>query len=150
MRGAEDPGQARVSPIAARVLFDGEARGRVLRLSAPISFWGGIDPASAEIVDPRHPQHGVCVRGRVLSLAATRGSSSSSAVLLELLYRGRAPAAIVLVEPDAILALGILVAREMGWRTMPLLQVDTAAFEAIGDGMHVRIARGGVIEPQGS
>ncbi len=139
-----------MTPIASRVLFDGEARGRVLRLSAPISFWGGIDPASAEIVDPRHPQCGACVRGRVLSLAATRGSSSSSAVLLELLYRRRAPAAIVLVEPDAILALGILVAREMGWPTIPLLQVDTPGFEAIGDGMALHITRGGVIAPQGS
>jgi predicted aconitase with swiveling domain len=51
----------------------------------------------------------------VLFLPGTIGSSSASAVLLELVHAGIAPAAIVLHEPDAILLLGLIVAREMGW-----------------------------------
>jgi predicted aconitase with swiveling domain len=43
------------------------------------------------------------------------GSSSASAVLLELVHAGLAPAAIVMHEPDAILLLGLIVAREMDW-----------------------------------
>ena len=54
---------------------------------------------------------------RVLFLPGTIGSSSASAVLLELVHNGHAPAALVLHEPDAILLLGLIVAREMGWPT---------------------------------
>ena len=44
----------------------------------------------------------------------TVGSSSAAAILLELVHARRAPAAIVLHEPDAILLLGLIVAKEMG------------------------------------
>lgn len=93
------------------------ASGPVLALTAPISFWGGVDPKTSVIADVRHPQHGTPISGTILYLPGTIGSSSASAVLLELIHRGIAPAAIILKEPDAILLLGVLVAREMGWAT---------------------------------
>jgi uncharacterized protein len=86
-------------------------------LTAPISFWGGVDPKTSKIADVRHPQHGQEIAGTILMLPGTIGSSSASAVLLELIHRKIAPAAIILREPDAILLLGVLVAREMGWET---------------------------------
>ena len=92
-----------------------ETIGEALVLGKAISFWGGIDPASGAISDPRHPQHGTSIAGRVLFLPATIGSSSASAVLLELVRNRLAPAAIVMHEPDAILLLGLIVAHEMGW-----------------------------------
>jgi predicted aconitase with swiveling domain len=92
-------------------------QGPALVLSEPISFWGGIDPASGIVIDPRHPQHGASVAGAVLFLPGTIGSSSASAVLMELVHRGKAPAAIVLHEADAILLIGLISAVEMGWRT---------------------------------
>jgi uncharacterized protein len=91
------------------------ASGPVLALTAPISFWGGVDPRTSVIADVRHPQHGKPIAGTILYLPGTIGSSSASAVLLELIHRAMAPAAIILKEPDAILLLGVLVAREMGW-----------------------------------
>jgi predicted aconitase with swiveling domain len=93
------------------------ASGPMLALTAPISFWGGVDPKTSVIADVRHPQHGTAISGTILYLPGTIGSSSASAVLLELIHRGIAPAAIILKEPDAILLLGVLVAREMGWAT---------------------------------
>ena len=93
------------------------ASGPVLALTAPISFWGGVDPKTSVIADVRHPQHGTPISGTILYLPGTIGSSSASAVLLELIHRDIAPAAIILKEPDAILLLGVLVAREMGWAT---------------------------------
>jgi predicted aconitase with swiveling domain len=57
------------------------------------------------------------IAGKVLFLPGTIGSSSASAVLMELVHAGNAPAALVLHEPDAILLLGLIVAREMGWET---------------------------------
>ncbi|MGL4488665.1 MAG: aconitase X swivel domain-containing protein, partial [Rhizobiaceae bacterium] len=75
------------------------------------------DPKTSVIADVRHPQHGTPIAGTILMLPGTIGSSSASAVLLELIHRKIAPAAIIMREPDAILLLGALVAREMGWVT---------------------------------
>ena len=48
-----------------RVLVAGEAAGPLLRLAAPISFWGGVDAGTGRIADPRHPDHGTSIAGSV-------------------------------------------------------------------------------------
>ena len=130
----------------ATSVLPGEARGPVLRLREPISFWGGVDPRTGLVTDPASSGLGRSVAGTVLVLPATRGSSSGSAVLLQLLHAGRAPAALVLAEVDAILGLGILVAREMGWPTIPLLLLPAAEQECLTDGERVRLASDGRID----
>jgi predicted aconitase with swiveling domain len=120
--------------IRARVALAGEGEGPLLRLTEPLSFWGGVDPATGLITDARHPARGRSIAGTVLALAATRGSSSSSAVLLELIRGGRAPAAIVMGQIDAILALGVVVAREMGWPTPPVLELSPEMQAALPEG----------------
>lgn len=100
------------------------ATGRALVLSAPISFWGGVDAKSGRIVDVRHPEHDAVIGGTILFLPGTIGSSSASAVLLELVHAGKAPAAVVMHEPDAILLLGLIVAREMRWACPIALRLD--------------------------
>jgi uncharacterized protein len=127
------------------VLLHGEAVDAVaLALTAPISFWGGVDPASGLIADPRHPQHGESIAGRVLLVPATVGSSSAAAVLLELVHAGLGPAAIVLHEPDAILLLGLIVAREMGLSTPPALRLDREQYAQL-DGHPLQISVDGAI-----
>jgi uncharacterized protein len=115
----------------AEVLIPGPApQGEALVLTAPISFWGGVDPKTSRIADVRHPQHGAEIKGRVLFIPGTIGSSSASAILLELVHRGIAPSALILNQPDAILLLGLIVAREMGWETPGAWQMDRARFPA--------------------
>ena len=84
--------------MKAEPVIGGVATGRVLRCTRPLGFWGGVDPATGIVVDPENEHRGVALAGRVLMLAATRGSSSSSSVLLELILAGKAPAAIVLLS----------------------------------------------------
>ncbi len=112
------------------MLIDGvtPAEGEALVLDAPISFWGGVDPKDGVIIDVRHPQLGASIAGKVLFIPATVGSSTASTILLELVHRGRAPAALVLNEVDAILLLGLVAAREMGWATPPALLLGKSAF----------------------
>jgi len=118
----------------AEILVPGiGGRGEALMLGAPISFWGGVDPTSGRIADVRHPDCGTSIAGRVLFLPGTIGSSSAAAVLLELVHNGHAPAALILNEPDAILLLGLIVAREMGWQTPVALRLDLAGFETYRD-----------------
>lgn len=113
--------------VKAEILLPGgPTAGECLALSAPISFWGGVDPRSGLIIDARHPERGRNVAGMVLALPGTIGSSSASAVLLELVHAGRAPAALLMDSPDAILLLGLVVAREMGWPTPPALRLPAA------------------------
>lgn len=115
--------------LQAELLVPGQpGQGPALILSAPISFWGGIDPKSGRIIDVRHPECGQSVAGSVLFLPGTIGSSSASAVLMELVHGGHAPAALVLHEPDAILLLGLIVAREMGWDTPVAVRLDRSRF----------------------
>jgi predicted aconitase with swiveling domain len=123
----------------------GSARGRVLRCAAPLSFWGGVDPRDGRITDPESEHRGASIAGRVLMLEATRGSSSSSSVLLELIVAGRAPAAIVLGRIDAILGLGIVVGRELGHPGPPLLRLDAAAQRRFATDQAVAVASDGRI-----
>ena len=132
--------------MRGRVLVAG--RGSVvaplLRLSAPLSFWGGVDPETGRVSDPRHPDHGRSVAGVVLALPAAVGSSSSSAVMLELIRGGRAPAALLLGRADAIVALGVVVARELGLEPIPVLEVPWAELAELDEGAVVVTAEGTV------
>jgi uncharacterized protein len=109
-----------------RALVRGTARGTALVLDEPLSFWGGLDPHNGEIIDRRHPQAGHTVTGKVLAMPSGRGSSSSSSVLAEAIRAGTAPVAIVLREPDGIVALGAIVAEELYGRTIPVVVSGTA------------------------
>ncbi len=109
--------------LASRVLIAGEASAPLLRLDSDISFWGGVDPVTGVIIDSRHPRSGESVSGRILAMTRSIGSSSGSAILLELMRLERGPAGIILVEPDFIVTLGAVVAREMGYGHIPVVQV---------------------------
>ena len=124
---------------AVRVLVPGEARGTLLRIRSPISFWGGVDPTTGQVSDPRHPNHGDEISGRILVVPATAGSSSSSAIMLELLRNGIAPAALIIARHDGILVLGVLVARELGYDTIPVLEVSTEFAESLPEGVEATI-----------
>src|SRR3972149_7902586 len=59
--------------------------------------------------------------GKTRVIPGGRGSSSSSSVLAEAIRAGTAPAAIVLLEPDPIVALGAIVARELYGTSVPVV-----------------------------
>ncbi|MFZ5792224.1 MAG: aconitase X swivel domain-containing protein [Pseudomonadota bacterium] len=131
--------------IRAEVQIAGEAQGAVLKLAKPISFWGGVDPTTGRISDPRHPNHGAELRARVLVLPGMIGSSSSSYIMLELMAERLAPAALIMAEPDAILSLGVVVAREMDYGSIPVLLLPRERQAELADGARVRIERDGRI-----
>jgi len=127
----------------ARVLVAAAGVGPLLRLRAPISFWGGVDPVAGTVADPRHPDHGRSIAGTVLLVPAAVGSSSSSAIMLELLREGTAPAAIVLGRADAILALGAVVGQELGYAPISIVELSPEALGGVADGDIVRIDEDG-------
>jgi predicted aconitase with swiveling domain len=122
-----------------RALVPGTAKGPALVLSAPISFWGGVDPSDGRIIDQHHPQAGESVRGKVLVMPSGRGSSSSSSVLAETIRAGTGPVALVLAEADGILALGALVASKLYGTSVPVVVVDDARYRSIESGTEIEV-----------
>lgn len=113
--------------------------GRALVLDEPLSLWGGVDPATGEIIDAHHPQLGANVAGRVLVMPGARGSSSSASVLAEAVRAGTAPIAILLTEPDLILAIGSAVAEELYGVRVPVEVIEGRRHQAIVDGAEVEV-----------
>lgn len=126
-----------------------DVTGKALHLHRPISFWGGVSPIDGRLLERSNPACGETVSGRILLIRHLRGSSSASSVLLELVRRGAAPAAIVLAEVDAILALGILVAHEMGWPAPPILQLSCDEQDVIEPDCLVTVTGNGQLQLQG-
>ncbi len=129
--------------LEGRTLVSGHARGSALVLEEPLSFWGGVDPATGRVIDRHHPQVGEEVSGRVLVMATGRGSSSSSSVLAEAIRAGTAPAAIVLSETDPIVALGALVAAELYGTDCPVVVLRPEAHGRLKDGMSLDVEASG-------
>ena len=113
--GARGQGGAVVNAptFDAVTLVPGAASGPVLKLDEPLSFWGGLDSATGTIIDRSHPQAGASVAGAMLMMPAGRGSSSGSATLAEALRLGCGPAAILMLERDAVVVVGAMVAAEL-------------------------------------
>ena len=119
--------------------------GTALVLDEPLSLWGGMDPATGLIIDARHPQRGESVSGRVLVMPSGRGSSSSASVLAEAVRAGTAPAAILLGEPDLILAIGAAVGEELYGVRVPVVVLDAAALAMLRDGAPVEVGADDVV-----
>ena len=126
---------AEAEPV--RALTPGVARGPALVLDEPLSFWGGLDPATGALIDAHHPQAGQMLAGVVLWMPSGRGSSSSSYVFAEAIRAGTAPAAVVLGEADAIVALGAIVAAELYGIEVPVVVAPRAGLTS-GDTVSVR------------
>ncbi len=105
----------------ARMLAPGVGSGEAIVLTEPLSLWGGFDPVTGTVIDVHHPQRGMSLARRVLVMPSGRGSSSSSTVLAEAIRAGTSPAAVVLAEPDPILALGAIVAAELYGIEVPVV-----------------------------
>ena len=100
----------------------------MLRLAEPVSFWGGIDPSDGRVIASGHPQLGEVLAERILVLERSIGSSSGSSVLLQLLASGHGPSGIILGEADLILTLGAVIAREMGYAQVPVIDWPSRDF----------------------
>ena len=122
-----------------RTLAPGAAEGEALVLAEPLSFWGGMDPASGEVIDAHHPQRGERLMGRVVVMPSGRGSSSAPSVLAEAIRAGTAPAAIVLLEADPIVALGSVVASELYGASCPVVVLEAPDYERLRTGDRLRV-----------
>jgi len=106
----------------------------------PISFWGGLDPLSGDVIDEHHPLHGENVVDRIVAIPGSRGSCSGSGLLLELIMIDKAPAALIFCEQEEVLVLGALVAQIMFDRSLPVLLLSPADFARLSTNTEATIS----------
>jgi predicted aconitase with swiveling domain len=124
---------------------DGAARGEALVTGDALSFWGGYDFHTGEIIDRRHPLAGVRAAGRILAVPFSKGSSTTTAVLLEAVRAGTAPAAILTTGVDSFFALASIVADVMYGKSFPVIALDAADFATLRSGDRLIVEPGGRI-----
>jgi hypothetical protein len=127
-----------------KVVIPGKAQGVALVSDEPLSFWGGYDWQTGEITDRRHPLSGQIAAGRVLCLPFSRGSSTTTAVLLEAIRNGTAPTAILTTASDFFFALASVVADELYTRPVPLIALKAEDYARLESGDEL------VIDEEGS
>jgi predicted aconitase with swiveling domain len=132
-----------MAALKGRPIVAGAAEGDALVTRQPLSFWGGYDFKTGTIIDRHHPLAGICAAGRVLAVPFSKGSSTTTAVLLEAVRAGTAPAALLTTGADAFFALGSIVAGVMYGKSFPVVALDAADFNSLESGVRL------VVEPSG-
>jgi predicted aconitase with swiveling domain len=100
-----------------------------------ISFWGCVDPVTGNITDKRHELFGESISEKVLVFPFGKGSSTGSLMLLELLRINLAPAAIINVRTEPLLATGPVVGKHFYGKSFPIVNIDETDFGRLKTGM---------------
>lgn len=135
--------------IRGNPFIEGSATGLALVSQEPLSFWGGYDWKTGEIIDRRHPLSGAIAKGKILAIPFTRGSSTTTAVLLEAIRAGTAPNAIITTANDFFFALASIVADELYNSPLPLVAVTESDFAKLQTGDQIEIEENGRVTVMG-
>ncbi|MGA9187810.1 MAG: DUF126 domain-containing protein [Methanosarcina sp.] len=95
--------------LKGRTISRGCAKGEVLLSRDPISFLGSVDPKTGVIIEENHVLMGKSIKGKVLVFPHGKGSTVGSYVLYQLKKNGTAPAAIINLETEPIVAVGAII-----------------------------------------
>jgi predicted aconitase with swiveling domain len=131
--------------IRCNSLMNGVASGIALVTTQPISFWGGLDPISGIITERGHELKGKSIAGAIFIFPFGKGSSTTSAILLESIRRGNAPAAIVNLKTEPILVVGAIIAEKLYGHTLPIVDApekDPTTFIKTGEWVEVNADEG--------
>lgn len=128
--------------LTGRKVMGGKAEGEALVSTDSVSFYGGVDPVTGIITDPGHSCNGECITDKVFVFPTGKGSTVGSYVIYRMAKLGTAPAAIVNVETEAILATGCVIS------DIPLVdKLDQNPIDVIKNGVRVRVdADAGTVE----
>lgn len=119
----------------------GAASATLLAADLELSFWGGVDPRTGEIIDRFHPLSGRFMKDTILAIPGGRGSCGGSVIMMELILNGLGPKALIFERREEIITLGVMVAEELFDKTAAVVTLNPEDFcEALGwDGKTVHI-----------
>mgnify|MGYP000008672486 CR=1 FL=1 len=101
--------ESRTLILKGRCIVPGVKKGIALVCTRALSAAGGIDPASGEIIEARHPQRGENVRKKILIFPNGKGSSGFSLIFHALSLTGNAPRAMIITRVNSLTALAAVV-----------------------------------------
>lgn len=120
--------------IKGRIIARGQASGKVLMTKDPISFLGNVNPETGNIVDPAHELFGQSVKGTVLVFPQGKGSTVGSYVIYQLKKNNAAPAAIINLDCEPIVAVGAIISE------IPMIdQLEINPYDVLKDGDDVLV-----------
>ena len=123
--------------LKGRIISKEKGEGDALVTSQPISFYGGVDPNTGEVIEKGHELHGKSVKGKVLVFPTGKGSTVGSYTLYRMKKNGVAPAGIINSECETVVAVGAIISE------IPC--IDRIDISRIKTGDRVRIENGMVI-----
>jgi predicted aconitase with swiveling domain len=128
--------------LKGRKVVGGYAEGEALVSIDPVSFYGGVNPEMGVVTEPGHAVEGRSISGKVFVFPTGKGSTVGSYVIYRMKKLGTAPAALVNVETEAIIATGCVISG------IPLVdKLDVDPLETLKDGMLLRVrADEGIVE----
>lgn len=77
--------------------------------SQPISFYGGVDPNTGEVLEKGHELKGQSIKGKILVFPNGKGSTVGSYTLYRLKKNGVAPAGMINRECETVVAVGAII-----------------------------------------
>jgi len=95
--------------LKGRIISKGIAEGEALTTTQPISFYGGVDPETSEILEKGHDLQGKRIKGKILVFPTGKGSTVGSYTLYRLKKGGIAPAGIINRECETVVAVGAII-----------------------------------------
>jgi len=95
--------------LKGRIISKGIAEGEALTTTQPISFYGGVDPETSEILEKGHELQGKRIKGKILVFPTGKGSTVGSYTLYRLKKGGVAPAGIINRECETVVAVGAII-----------------------------------------
>ena len=95
--------------MRGRIIKRGVVEAEALVTDEPLSFFGGIDPDTSEVVDAHHELKGQKVRGRILVFPQGKGSTVGSYTIYRLKKNGVAPAGIINKDCETVVAVGAII-----------------------------------------
>lgn len=123
--------------LKGRIISKGKGEGKALTTTQPISFYGGVDPNTGEVIEKGHELQGKTVKDRILVFPTGKGSTVGSYTLYRMKKNSTAPAGIVNKECETVVAVGAIISE------IPC--VDEIDISQIKTGDTVRIENGTVI-----
>jgi predicted aconitase with swiveling domain len=97
--------------LKGRSIAKGVGSGELLYTDTPISFLGGVDVATGIIIDEKHPLYGQSIAGKVFAFPYGKGSTVGSYTMYSLARNNMAPAAIINIECETIIAVGAIISK---------------------------------------
>lgn len=94
--------------IKCRTISKGKASGELIVSSEPLSFLGGVNPDTGEIIDPNHELKGKFIKDKVLFIPGGKGSTVGSYVIFQMKKNNVAPCAIICLNAEPIIATGAI------------------------------------------